>query len=150
MKHTGASYSSATHTMIRHTGMLCLALVAATAVRDGEGKDDTKDRDDRDDTKDRDDNKQLFRRYDSKVKTVGEMKAVTCLTQPTPGCGGILKKLLKSVELGRVRRKISETKMKIKTKIAKMILKSYFRKQSNAQHKSREDRMRLNHLFKIL
>ena len=83
-------------------------------------------------------------------KKRNEMKAVNCLTNPGSNCGPILKSLWKNVELDNVVKKILKTRFDDKTKIAKIVLKSYFKKYSKTQQKNKETKLKLNHFFKII
>ena len=78
-----------------------------------------------------------------------EMPAVNCLTNQDNNCAETMKKLLKNLDIGRVVKKISETHSQDKTRIMRILMKSYFRKQSKTKQKM-EMKFKLNHFFKIL
>ena len=54
------------------------------------------------------------------------------------------------MELDKVVKKIMITNFEDKTKIAKIVLKSYFKKYSKTQQKNKETKLKLNHIFKII
>jgi hypothetical protein len=83
-------------------------------------------------------------------KKQNEMRAVNCLTNQGSNCGPILKTLWKNVELENVVQNILKTTFEDKTQIAKIILKSYFKKSRKTQQKNKEMKIKLNHIFKII
>ena len=78
-----------------------------------------------------------------------DMRAVYCLTNPGENCGPTLRTLWKNVELDNVVQKILKTNFEDKKKLAKIILKSYFRKYSKTQQKKMEMKLKFSHIFKI-
>ena len=67
-----------------------------------------------------------------------DMRAVYCLTNPGENCGPTLRTLWKNVELDNVVQKILKTNFEDKKKLAKIILKSYFKKYSKTQQNDKE------------
>ena len=73
-------------------------------------------------------------------------KAANCLTNPGSNCGPTLKTLWKNVELDNVVEKMLKKNIEDKMKIAKIVLKSYFKKYSKAQQEKMEIKLKLNHI----
>ena len=69
----------------------------------------------------------VFSRDDEKLQ---EMAADNRSTSKGNNCGETMKTLLKNIDLGRVVKEIEETQLQDRTRIRKIILKSYFRKKS--------------------
>ena len=97
----------------------------------------------------------VFRKYDNKRQDLAddekrqEMAADTYLTNQGNNCGETMKTLFKNKDLGRVGKKIGETHLQDRTRIRKIILKSYFRKKSK-DRQNMEKRVKIKHFFKIM
>ena len=93
--------------------------------------------------------RRLFNTDENNKRYDIDRRAVNCLTNPGSNCGPTLKTLWKNVELDNVIEKILKTNIEDETKIAKIILKSYFRKYSKTQQKKMELKLKLSYIFNI-
>ena len=97
----------------------------------------------------------VFRKDNNKRQDIAddekrhEMAADTYQTNQGNNCGETMKTLFKNIDLGRVGMKIEETHLQDRTRIRKIILKSYFRKKSKNKQ-NMEKKVKMNHFFKIM